>query len=51
MVNGELHVKRLVVELGAHFDGSCKMLTDKDLEAFANVSGNSSDVEAGTDKQ
>ncbi len=51
VVNGELHVKRLVVELGAHFDGSCKMLTDKDLEAFANVSGNSSDVEAGTDKQ
>ena len=51
VVNGELHVKRLVVELGAHFDCSCKMLTDKDLEAFANVSGNSSDVEAGTDKQ
>ncbi len=51
VVNGELHVKRLVVELGAHFDGSCKMLTDKDLEAFANVSGNSSDVETGTDKQ
>ncbi len=51
VVNGELHVKRLVVELGAHFDGSCKMLTDKDLEAFANVSGNSSDVEAGIDKQ
>ncbi len=45
VVNGELHVKRLVVELGAHFDGSCKMLTDKDLESFAAVSG--SQAEAG----
>ncbi len=36
VVNGELHVKRLVVELGAHFDGSCKMLTDQDIESFAS---------------
>lgn len=36
VVNGELHVKRLVVELGAHFDGSCKMLTDQDIKSFAS---------------
>lgn len=44
VVNGELHVKRLVVELGAHFDGSCKMLTDKDLEAFAAASDSQSEA-------
>lgn len=44
VVNGELHVKRLVVELGAHFDGSCKMLTDKDLEAFAAASASQSEA-------
>lgn len=31
-VNGDLHVQRLVVELGAHFDGTCKMLKDGEFE-------------------
>lgn len=33
-VNGELHVQRLVVELGAHFDGTCKMLSAEGLESL-----------------
>ena len=31
-VNGDLHVQRLVVELGAHFDGTCKMLQEGEFE-------------------
>lgn len=50
VVNGELHVKRLVVELGAHFDGSCKMLTDKDLETFGGVTDNQLEAKTETDK-
>lgn len=35
-VNGELHVQRLVVELGAHFDGTCKMLSEAELESLTS---------------
>ena len=31
-VNGDLHIKRLVVELGARFDGNCKMLAEGEFE-------------------
>ena len=31
-VNGDLHVQRLVVELGAHLDGTCKMLKEGEFE-------------------
>ena len=31
-VNGDLHVQRLVVKLGAHFDGTCKMLKEGEFE-------------------
>ena len=31
-VTGDLHVQRLVVELGAHFDGTCKMLKEGEFE-------------------
>ena len=34
-VNGDLHVQRLVVELGAHFDGTCKMLKEGEFEHVA----------------
>lgn len=34
-VTGDLHIQRLVVELGAHFDGSCSMLKDGDFDKFA----------------
>ncbi|MGM9741620.1 MAG: polymer-forming cytoskeletal protein [Candidatus Cryptobacteroides sp.] len=36
-VNGDLHVKRLVVELGAHFDGTCKMLSEGEFEKVAGA--------------
>ncbi|MDY6278118.1 MAG: polymer-forming cytoskeletal protein [Bacteroidales bacterium] len=39
-VKGNLNVKRLMVELGARFDGNCKMLSDGDFE---KVSGKEAD--------
>lgn len=37
VVEGDLHIKRLVVELGARFDGNCKMLSEGDFEKIAGV--------------
>ena len=37
VVNGDLHIRRLSVELGARFDGRCAMLSEGD---FDKVSGN-----------
>ncbi len=34
-VAGDLHIKRLVVELGARFDGNCRMLADGEFEKLA----------------
>ena len=34
-VNGDLHVRRLVVELGAQFNGNCKMLADGEFEKLS----------------
>ncbi len=34
-VEGELRVRRLVVELGASFNGSCKMITEQEYENAA----------------
>ena len=31
-VVGDLHIKRLVVELGAHFDGGCKMISEAEFD-------------------
>lgn len=31
-VDGDLHIKRLIVELGASFNGTCKMLAEGDFE-------------------
>ena len=36
-VNGDLHIKRLVVELGAHFNGTCKMLSEGEFEKVAGA--------------
>lgn len=36
-VNGELHVKRLSVELGAHFDGTCRMLSEEESGQIADA--------------
>ena len=34
-VKGDLHVRRLVVELGAHFDGNCAMIEESDFESLS----------------
>lgn len=34
-INGDLHVKRLSVELGAFFNGKCEMLSDGDFEKIS----------------
>lgn len=53
-VNGDLHIKRLVVELGAQFNGNCKMLADGEFDKLAgNVTSEKSTtpvkpVSAGT---
>ncbi len=36
IINGNLHAKKLVVELGAHFDGNCKMLADGEFDKVAS---------------
>lgn len=36
-VKGELHIQRLVVELGAKFDGVCKMLTNEEAASQEKV--------------
>lgn len=32
VVNGNLHIKRLAVELGSKFNGNCKMISDGDFD-------------------
>lgn len=39
-VNGELHIKRLVVELGAQFNGNCRMLADGEFEKLSGKVSN-----------
>ena len=36
-VNGNLHIKKLSVELGATFNGSCKMITEAEFDKIAGV--------------
>ena len=45
-VNGDLHVQRLVVELGAHFDGTCKMLKEGEFEHVSKPAAQEEEVEA-----
>jgi len=37
VVNGDIHVKRLAVELGSKFDGNCKMLGDGEFEKLSGT--------------
>ena len=37
VVNGNLHIKRLSVELGATFNGNCKMISDAEFDKVAGV--------------
>ncbi len=36
-VEGEISVRRLIVELGASFNGSCRMITEQDYEKAASA--------------
>lgn len=45
-VKGELHVQRLVVELGARFDGSCSMLSEGEFENAAGTAAGDTPEEA-----
>lgn len=44
-VNGDLHIRRLTVELDAMFDGNCKMMNEEDLENITYKECNTSDKE------
>lgn len=44
VINGNLHVKRLVVELGARFDGNCKMLSDGEFDKLSSGVVNKTDA-------
>ena len=37
VVNGNLHIKKLSVELGATFNGNCKMISDSDFDKVAGT--------------
>ena len=36
-VNGNLHIKRLSVELGSTFNGNCRMITDAEFDKISGV--------------
>ncbi len=38
VVNGNLHIRRLSVELGATFNGNCKTITEAEFDKLAGVS-------------
>ena len=35
VINGNLHVRKLAVELGSTFNGNCKMITESDFDRVA----------------
>jgi cytoskeletal protein CcmA (bactofilin family) len=37
VVNGNLHIKKLSVELGSTFNGNCKMISDAEFDKLAGV--------------
>ncbi len=38
VVNGNLHIRRLSVELGATFNGNCKTITEAEFDKLAGIS-------------
>lgn len=38
VVNGNLHIKKLAVELGSTFNGNCKMITESEFDKLCGVS-------------
>ena len=39
-VDGDLHTKRLQVDLGARFNGNCKMIDDAEFEKVSGMKSN-----------
>ena len=37
VVNGNLHIKKLSVELGAVFNGNCKTISDSEYDKYAGI--------------
>jgi cytoskeletal protein CcmA (bactofilin family) len=37
VVNGNLHIKKLAVELGSTFNGNCKMITESEFDKLCGV--------------
>ena len=37
VINGNLHIKRLAVELGSTFNGNCKMITEAEFDRLCGV--------------
>ena len=37
-IRGDLRIRRLIVELGANFDGTCKMIAEGDFDKIAGAS-------------
>lgn len=37
VVNGNLHIKKLSVELGAVFNGNCKMISESEFDKLAGI--------------
>ena len=44
VVKGDLHIKRLVVELGARFDGNCKMVEGEEFDKLSGAAGDDKEV-------
>ncbi len=51
VVNGNLHVRRLSVELGATFNGNCKTITEAEFNKLAGVETSASAQPAAHAKQ
>ena len=37
LIKGDLHIKRLQVELDAKFDGTCQMISEADFDRLAGI--------------
>ena len=45
-MEGNLHIKRLSVELGSTFNGNCKMITEQEFNQVAGIDAPKADVKA-----
>ena len=50
VVNGNLHVKRLSVELGSTFNGNCRMITEAEFNKAAGIDAQKSEAAKAAQK-